>query len=144
MIAREAIYAALFARAAGAAEFVTAARRMRHGSTLTPVEQPALYMRQKTEAATVKTLGAPTVWTLVVELYVYVQSSDPYAAPASVLNPLIDAIEAALAPPPATGMQDLGLPDMVHHAAIVGKVEINEGGVRDQAVAIIPVEVLCL
>ena len=144
MIARERIYAALFARAAGAAAFATTARRMRHWSTLTPPEQPALYMRQKTETAAVKALGAPIVWTLAVELYVYVHSSEPHSPPVIALNPLIDALEAALAPPPATGIQDLGLPDMVEHACITGRVEINEGGLRDQAVAIIPVEILCL
>lgn len=144
MIAREAIYAALFARIAGAAGFATTARRMRSWGTLTPLEQPALYMRQKTETASVKALGAPTVWTLGVELYLYVHSSDPYVPPVAALNPLIDAVEAALAPPPPTGVQDLDLPDMVRHAYIAGKVEINEGGLRGQATAVIPVEILCI
>ena len=89
-------------------------------------------------------LGAPTVWTLLVELYVYAHANDPYTAPATVLNPLVDAVEAALAPPPATGLQDLGVPMMVQHAYIVGKIETDEGVLRDQAVAIIPVEILCL
>lgn len=144
MIAREAIYAALFAQVAGAAGFVTAARRLRHWSEVSPPEQPALFMRQKAERAAVPTLGAPTVWTLAVDLYVYAHAADPYVAPATVLNPLIDAVEAALAPAPATGVQDLGLPAMVQHAAITGKIEITEGALRDQAVAIIPVEILCL
>ena len=51
MIAREPIYAALFARIAGAANFVTTARRLRHWSELTPAEQPALFMLQKAEVA---------------------------------------------------------------------------------------------
>ncbi len=144
MIDRETIYAALFARLSGAAAFATTARRLRHWNELTPAEQPALFMRQKAETATVPTLGAPTVWTLGVDLYVYAHSSDPYAAPAMVLNPLIDAVETALAPVAATGVQDLGLPAMVQHACIAGKIEIDEGTLRDQAVAIIPVEILCL
>ena len=144
MIARETIYAALFALVAGAADFATTARRLRHWSELTPAEQPALLMLQKTEVATVATLGAPTVWTLAVELYVYAHSSDPYMTPATVLNPLVDAVEAALAPSPVTGLQDLGLPAMVQHARIAGKIETDEGVLRDQAVAIIPVEILCL
>lgn len=144
MIAREPIYGALYALAARAADFVTAARRFRHWSEVTPVEQPALFMRQRTELAAVKTLGAPTVWTLGVELYVYAHQSDPYAAPASVLNPLLDAVEAALAPSPTTGLQNLGLPATVQHAYIAGKIITDEGVLRDQAVAIIPVTVLCL
>ena len=144
MIERERVYAALFDRVAGAASFVTADRRLRHWSSLTPAEQPALFMRQKNEVAQIKTLGAPSVWTLVVDLYVYAHADDPYLAPASVLNPLIDGIEAALAPAAATGIQDLGLPSLVQHAYIAGKIATDEGVLRDQAVAIIPVEILCL
>jgi hypothetical protein len=144
MIAREPIYAALFARLAAAGGFVTAARRLRHWSEVTPAEQPALFMRQKTETAAVPTLGAPTVWTLAVEIYVYAHASDPYAAPAIVLNPLVDAVEAAMAPLAVTGVQDLGLPAMVQHAYIAGRIAADEGALRDQAVAIIPIEILCL
>ena len=144
MIAREPIYAALFDLAAGAAGFVTAERRLRHWSDVASAEQPALFMTQKSEVASVKTLGAPTVWTLLIELYLYAHSSDPYLSPATVLNPLVDAVEAALAPAATTGLQDLGLPSMVQHAVIAGKIETEEGVLGDQAIAIIPVEILCL
>ena len=144
MIAREPIYAALFDLAAGAAGFVTAERRLRHWSDVAPAEQPSLFMAQKSEIAAVKTLGAPTVWTLLVELYLYAHSSDPHLSPATVLNPLVDAVEAALAPAATTGLQHLGLPSMVQHATIAGKIETEEGVLGDQAIAIIPVEILCL
>ena len=60
------------------------------------------------------------------------------------LNPLLDALEAALAPAPATGIQHLGLPDMIQHAYIAGRVETDQGVLGDQAIAIVPVEILCL
>ena len=144
MIAREPIYAALFALVSTAADFVTAERRLRHWSDVAPAEQPALFQSQRSESAVVKTLGAPTVWTLSVELYLYVHSSDPYRTPAMLLNPLIDAVESALAPAAVTELQDLGLPSMVQHAYIAGKIETDEGALGDQAVAMIPVEILCL
>ena len=144
MIAREPIHAALFARVSGAAGFVTIDRRLRHWSDVTPAEQPALFQCQTRETATIRRLGAPTVWTLGVELYLYAHSSDPYQAPATVLNPLLDAVMSALAPDPATGIQDLGLPAMVQHAAIAGRIDTDEGTLGDQAIAIIPVEILCL
>ena len=90
-----------------------------------------------------KKLGAPIVWTLYAEFYVYAHSSDPYLAPATILNPLLDALEAALAPSPTTGIQNLGLPQMVQHAYIAGKLETDEGVLGDQAIAIVPVEILC-
>jgi len=144
VIARETIYAALYAQVTGAAAFVTTGRRLRHWNELTPAEQPALFLRQKMEVGAVPVLGAPTVWTLSVELHLYAHCSDPYGPPATVLNPLLDAVEAALAPPPAIGVQNLGLPAMVQHACIAGKVTIDEGTLRDQIAAIVPVEILCI
>jgi hypothetical protein len=144
MISREPIYAALFGLVQGAADFTVVDRRLRHWSDVAPAEQPALFMAQKSELASVKTLGAPTVWTLAVDLYIYVHSSDPYLAPAMLLNPLLDAVEAALAPSATTGLQDLGLPATVQHAYLAGKVETDEGVLGDQAVAVIPVEILCV
>ena len=56
---------------------------------------------------------------------------------------MLDALEAALAPDPASGVQRLAVPDMVSHAYIDGKVETDEGVLGDQAIAIVPVEILC-
>jgi hypothetical protein len=144
MINREPIYAALFGLMQTAADFAVVDRRLRHWSDVSPAEQPALFMVQKTETPSVHTHGAPAVWTLAVDLYLYAHSSDPYLAPVTVLNPLLDAVEAALAPSATTGIQDLGLPALVQHAYIAGKIETDEGVLGDQAVAIVPVEILCI
>jgi hypothetical protein len=143
MIIRESIYAALWELAAGAASFASANRRLRHWADVASAEQPALFMSEKGGTAVIKALGTPIVWTLYADFYVYVHSSDPYLAPSMLLNPLLDALEAALAPLPVTGIQDLGLPAMVQHAYIAGKVETDEGVLGDQAIAIVPVQVLC-
>ena len=111
---------------------------------MAPIEQPALFMSEKGGHAVIRALGAPTAWTLYADFYIYVHSSDPYAAPATILNPLLDALERALAPSPATGIQNLGLPLMVQHAYISGKIETDEGVLGDQAIAIVPVEILCV
>jgi hypothetical protein len=144
MIAREAIYAALWQLAAEAENFATASRRLRHWSDVGPAEQPALFMTEKGAVAKVKALGAPVVWTLFADLYLYAHSSDPYLPPAAILNPLLDAIEAALAPAPVSGIQDLGLPTMVQHAYIAGRIETDEGVLGDQAIAIVPIEILAV
>lgn len=144
MINREAIYSALWTLVSGAAQFATASRRLRHWSDVNSAEMPALFMSEKGGTATHKHLGTPAVWTLQADFYLYVHSSDPYAAPATLLNPLIDAIEAALAPAPATGLQQLGLPLSVQHVYLAGKVETDEGVLGDLAIAIVPVEILCV
>lgn len=143
MIVREMVYAALWALGSGAARFASANRRLRHWADVAPSEQPALFMCEKGGNAAVKKLGAPIVWTLYADFYVYARSSDPYLAPGTILNSLLDTLEAALAPSPTTGIQNLGLPDMVQHAYIAGRVETDEGVLGDQAIAIVPVEILC-
>jgi hypothetical protein len=144
MIVREAVYAALWALAAEAAGCATASRRLRHWSDVSPAEQPALFMSEKGSVAKVQALGVPAVWTLHADFYLYAHSADPYLPPASILNPLLDAVEAALAPSPATGIQDLGLPTMVQHAYIAGRIQTDEGVLGDQAIAIVPVEILAV
>ena len=144
MIVREKIYTALWALGANAARFASANRRLRHWTDVAPAEQPALFMSEKGGQAAIKKLGTPTVWTLYAEFYIYAHSSDPYLAPATILNPLIDAFEAALAPSPTSGIQNLGLPQMVQHAYISGKVQTDEGVLGDQGIAIVPVEILCI
>jgi hypothetical protein len=137
---REAIYGALFARLAGAAAFATVGRRLRHWSDVGPAEQPALFMVQKRETAE-RPPGLPAKWTLLVDLYVYAHAADEPSPPASVLNPLLDALEAALGPDnAATNRQTLG--GLVQHAAIAGAIETDEGVLGGQTVAIVPVEIV--
>jgi hypothetical protein len=144
MIIRETIYAALWTLGSSAGSFASANRRLRHWADVAPAEQPALFMSEKGGHAQIKALGAPIVWTLYADFFIYVHSSDPYSAPAVILNPLLDALEAALTPLAATGIQNLGLPLLVQHAYIAGKIETDEGVLGDQAIAIVPVEILCM
>jgi hypothetical protein len=137
---RETIQAALFQRVAAIPGFTTASRRLKHWTDVAPAEQPALFQVQKGETWTSRN-GLPPARRLSVELFVYVTTSaDPRVAPSQIMNPLIDAIEAALAPDPGRQTQDLG--GLVEHAWIAGRIESDEGLLGDQAVAIVPVDIL--
>jgi hypothetical protein len=144
MIDREAIYSALWILGSRSSNFASRSRRLRHWSDVAPAEQPALFMSEGGGHAAVNALGAPIIWTLAAEFYIYAHCSDPYTSPAQLLNPLLDALDRALSPSAASGIQNLGLPTMVQHAYIVGKIETDEGVLGDQAVAIVPVEILCV
>jgi hypothetical protein len=136
---REPIYAALFALVASAASFVTIGRRLRHWSDVGAAEQPALFMTQKSENAEERQ-PLPVKWRASVDLYLYAQAPDELTSPATVLNPLLDAVEAALAPDPVGHVQTLG--GLVSHCWIAGRIQTDEGVLGGQAVAIVPVEIL--
>lgn len=135
---REPIYSALFAKLAGSAGYVTTSRRLKHWNDVQPEQQPALYLAQKGEIAlTVR--GQPTKWTLTVDVYVYVRTTGEQS-PGPLLNNLLDAIEAALAPNAIENAQTLG--GLCEWCRIEGAIETDEGTLGDQAVAIIPIHLL--
>lgn len=138
-VTREAVYAAVFARAAAVSGLVTASRKARHWADVGPAEQPALFQIQRQESLETMT-GLPPKRRFAVDLYLYARSSDPAVAPASLLNPLLDALEAAFAADPGTGRQNLG--GLVEHASLGPRIETDEGVLGDQAVVIVPVEIL--
>jgi hypothetical protein len=139
MITREAIYKALFERLSTIPGLNTKSRRLLHWDDVPAANQPALFVVQAGEVATRKK-GVPATWTLRVEVYLYVQAgNDRDATPATVLNDLLDAVEASLVPEPGVGAQTLG--GLCRDCAISGDIETDEGLFGGQAVAIVPIEI---
>ncbi len=138
MISREEIYSALYGLLSGAAVFQTASRRLRVWDDVSPAEQPALFMVQREEDVVSTSPSLPSKCVMYVDVYIYVRETDPVQAPASVINPLVDSVQAVLAP--VFGVQDLG--GLVTSCQIDGKIEYDEGVLGDQAVVVIPVRVI--
>lgn len=142
MINREAIYAALFAKAQSITGLATVSRRLKHWSDVSPVQQPALFQAQGDPVAQVER-GKPTVWLLRVDWYLYVNcGEDPKASTAPLLNEFLDNIEAALAPEVYKDEQTLG--GLVQSCRIVGAVQTDEGTLGAQGVAVVPIEILAV
>jgi len=141
---RETIYSAVFTKwqalLTNGAGFVTVSRRLDNFANVPAILQPALYQLQAQEK-TAPVRGVPPKRTLSLELFVYATSADPAVAPSSVLNPLLDAVDAILAPDPVTQVQNFGIAG-VQHIWIEGVTKIAEGVLDNQAVAVIPVEIL--
>jgi hypothetical protein len=136
---RETVYAALFSKLQNITGIITASRRLRHWSDMSPAQQPALFLTQVSETA-MQTKGLPPKWTLRVNVALYVNvGNDETLVPSSLINPLIDKVEAALAPLPG-GFQTLG--GLVSHCWIADTIETDEGLLGPQAVAIIPINIL--
>jgi hypothetical protein len=147
VIDREAIYSALWEVASQSSRFATVSRRLRHWADVAPAEQPALFMTQRGQMAENRQNVfdiQPPIYTLEAQFYIYVHSEDPYTSPAILLNPLLDALEWSLRADPVSGVNDLGLPEMVHWVRINGRIETAEGVLGDQEVAIVPVEIRCI
>lgn len=136
---REAIYSALFDRLSGIAGLKTKSRILKHWRDVPAEQQPALFMSQSSESPRTTT-GEAQQWTLAVDVYVYVQT-DGTNPPGSVLNPIIDAIEAAFTLHPITGQHTLDAPG-VAWARINGTIQTDEGTLGNQAVCIIPIHIL--
>ena len=137
MTTREAVYSALYAKVSSAAGFVTKSRRAEHWEDVPQGMQPALFMLQRSETPAL-VAGLNPVWTFTVEFYIYAHTQgDQAIVPASIINPLVDAVSNALAPDAVSNKQTLG--GLVQHAWIDGSIEVYEGILGDQAVAVIPV-----
>jgi hypothetical protein len=137
---REPIYAALFARLSGISSLKTKSRRLRHWTDVPSEEQPALFQAQVREVITPRT-GMPSRVKFDVDLYLYVNVlADQDQSPSEVFNPILDDIAKALASESPSGKQTLG--GIVHSVRISGTIETDEGTLGQQAVLIIPVEVL--
>lgn len=143
MINREAIYQALFNLVKDLPGFVTVSRRARLVKDVAAEEQPALFLEEGPgETVQNQGQGLPLKHFLHVDLGFYARLPDDRdLAPGSILNPLIDAIEAALEPAACDENQTLG--GLVAYCRVNGKILKNEGLLDGQASVVIPVEILC-
>jgi len=103
--------------------------------------QPAVFVRHVGDHYSARATGMPPKITMETEVWVYSQSGkDSQVAPSVAMDGLLDTIEALLKPAPGV-VQTLG--GTVTHAWIEGKIEIYPGDLDGQAIAVIPVSILC-
>ena len=145
MTNREDIYSGLFNVVSAAASFVTKSRRVRLWGDVTADEQPALFMSQKPEEI-IQLKGLPPKHILRADFIIYVKTGEEETTvPATILNPLIDAVAATLAPPIGHDFYPLVVNGQtISHCWIEGPIETAEGALGSQEVAVIPVKILAL
>lgn len=137
---REAILTALYDQALTAGTFPTSGRKLQLWTKIS--DFPALFVHATgTHYPPREIRGLPPKRVIHAEIWVYTDAGkNPEANPEAVLNGMIDAIEAALAPNLLSGVQTLG--GLVHHCWIEGEVEQYPGILDGIAKAIIPVRIL--
>jgi hypothetical protein len=138
---RESIMTALFTLVSGSAAFATASRRMQLWSGVASADKPALFLCERGDTYARSSEAVPEAVTMSVDIYIYTDAGkDQSAVPATALNNLIDAVDAALAPGCLTGLQTLG--GLASHCWIEGKVMKDAGDLDGDGVAVIPVRIL--
>lgn len=143
---REAIAAAVYliieAAAGKVVNLKTSSRKLRHFDSVKSIEMPALFQAQNPETYERTVADGPPKRTMHFSIWLYTaDAQQPQVIPSQQINNMVDAIEAALAPSPLTGMFTLG--GLVHRCWIEGIIEIYEGVTSDgKSIAIIPIAVL--
>lgn len=120
--AREAVYAAIYNKLLQVQGFTTISRKWSPQGIETDRQKlPALYMRQARETPVYTGHFVPVKWELTVYLIIYAAAGDqPDKSAMPVVNPLVDAVEAAF-----VVSEQLG--GLVHSCHWSGISEIYEG-----------------
>lgn len=135
---REDVYGALFELFGRIENTPIKSRKLKHWDDCP--EFPAIYQNQTTEEAKKTGRGLPTIWTLNVDIYIYVSVSED-EEPAIPLNEMLDKVTEALLPPEIIdNKQTLG--GLVEDCWISGAIQTSEGVLGSKAVAIVPVKIL--
>lgn len=147
-VARETIAAALYAKvnaSVGAVVgLVTSSRALRTPMQVTPEQKPALFQTQLTEPyehTFNAMLALPPKRTMKFAFLLYTaDGQEPSVIPATQLNNMVNAVEAALVPDATTGESTLG--GLVASARIDGTIEYVEGLIDGSSMAYVPISVL--
>jgi len=140
-MSREAVHVALFNLLQGATGFKTTGRRMIHWSEVAPEDQPALFLSAgNDEPQSLRRAGGPAMHKLSFTVVMYANATLASGeAPATAMNPLIDAITSLFSTVNGA-KQTLG--GLVQWAVVSGPIETDEGVLGDQSFAIVPLEVV--
>lgn len=143
-MSRESITVALKALLATATGVAASSRHFDNYDEVAPGDYPYLILLQDRETidpAMQQMGGRPAIHRLQFKVLLYALGDGTEdTVPATALNGMIDAIEAALMPVGAPQRQTLGIAN-VQWAVINGPIEYDGGAYGNYGIAVIPVEV---
>ncbi len=118
-------------------------RRLKLWNDVAKADRPVLFVTQHGDTTGYSSASLPAKVTMDVDLFVYIDSSDPNAIPATSLNIILEAVEAAIAPQPGPGgMQTLG--GLVQHVRREGKAVMDPGDIDGDGLLLIPLKIFTL
>jgi hypothetical protein len=139
VVSRETIFAALFQKLQAVQGLLTTSRTIEHWDSVSPERQPAAFQMEGRQEITSPALRRTQV-ALIAEWYLYAHAINTSGDVVALLNTLVDACFVPLEPGPAYDEQTLG--GLVTSCRIHGTIETSEGRLGQQAVAIIPIQII--
>lgn len=144
MTSREDIARAFFALLEGLDGFEASSRRFVHWDKVNGTQMPFLTMLKTGERRERQNEGLATL-VLNFHVFVYISAgNDPNDIPDTVMNGLLDAIDAAVAPTGGAlitnNLQTLG--GLVSHCYPLGEVFVDDGDIDGKGVAAVPFEIM--
>ena len=138
---REAIAAALFSTVSAAYAWgSTPSRRLKLWADVPATQRPALFMQEASPQSYVWTAQPNPKRTYGAKLFVYVDTHDQNAIGSQTLNAIMDAIDAALAPPPGFLKQTLG--GLCDNCRIKSVPLVDDGALDGDGMLVIDVEIV--
>lgn len=106
--------------------------------------QPAIFVRHVSDHYAPRGTGLPPKLVMECEAWLYSNAGkDNQAVPGAALADLLDAVEALLKPAPGAPSRAQTLGGTVVHAWIEGKIDVHPGDLDGQAIAVVPISILC-
>lgn len=146
-VTREQIYSALFAAASGAYPWASPpSRRLKLWSDVPAEQRPALFQFEGDPDKYVYASGstlASQKRTIFAKLFVYIDTKEPATIGATQINPILDALDAALAPTAADaepGKFSLG--GLVDNCRVAGVLLKDPGDLEGDGLLIIQIEMV--
>lgn len=151
---REQLFSTLFTRLTLLGGFAYYSRQFKTYDDLEASQQPALLMVKGSESV-VNSRGLPPTWTLNGNIYIYCRNDRDLETSSSIqLNQLLTVVESAFERTATettvanAPYQDMGsdylttLNGLCSHAWINGSIQTDEGTLGQQAIAIVPFEIV--
>jgi hypothetical protein len=143
-VTREQVANALLGMFTGNGNFNLTSRKFQMWDAVDKGNQPALFVKTGNTRVAQSNAFGKSVYRMGMTIFLYCQHSpDSGTVPGTLINNLIDVVDAALYPSPVTGYQNLGV-NGITHTYIEGSIFVNEGDAPQdtQSIAVIPITVL--